>query len=187
MSHPSVPALHPRIALILAELDAARAELLVLVEPLDDARVTAAPPEGGWSPLEILGHLGKVEDGISRMVRKLVREAQAAGLPVETDMDVERLVASIAAYDIVAAERRMIAPPPLLPTPDRSRAEVMQLLADARARLVEWLTIGSGHALGTLRWPHPFFGALDVYQWGLFTAHHERRHARQIARALAMA
>jgi hypothetical protein len=180
-----VTALNPRIALILDELAAARVELLASVESVSDARLAAPANDGGWSALAVLEHLGTVEDGISRMVRKLVREASTTGLPAETETETASLVASLAPLDIVAAERKYAAPAPLLPSGARSRAEVMQLLAESRARLVEWLRAGDGRALGTLTWPHPFFGPLTVYQWGLFTAQHERRHARQIARALA--
>jgi hypothetical protein len=164
----AAPALHPRVALVLDELAAARSALRVLVDPLDDVRLSQPAPEG-----------------ISRMIRKLVRDALAQGLAVETESETASILASLVPMDVEAASRKVVAPPTLVPVAQPVRADVLAALDESRARLVEWVRVGNGLALGTLGWPHPFFGPLTVYQWGVFVAQHERRHARQIARALA--
>jgi hypothetical protein len=179
------PALHPRVALVLDELAAARSALRVLVDPLDDARLSQPAPDGGWSALEVLDHLAKSEEGISRMIRKLVRDALAQGLAAETESETASILASLLPMDVEGASRKVVAPPTLVPATLPLRADVLAALDESRARLVEWMRAGNGLALGTLGWPHPFFGPLTVYQWGVFVAQHERRHARQIARALA--
>jgi hypothetical protein len=176
--------LHPRIAFLLEELSASRRALRALVDPIDDARLSQLPPDGGWSPLQILDHLVRVEDGISRMVRKLVRDALTAGLPEETAYETESIAAALAPFDVVGASRTIIAPAALRPATDAQRERALESLDETRARLTEWLRAGNGKAIGSLVAPHPIFGPMNLYQWGLFTAQHERRHTRQIARVL---
>jgi hypothetical protein len=176
--------LHPRIVFLLQELTASRASLRSLVDPLDDEALARVPASGGWSPLGILDHLARVEDGISRMLRKLIRDAQAAGLAAETEDDTASIVAVLAPFDVSGGSIKVAAPERVFPAPDTNRTQALAMLDDARTRLTEWLVAGSGLALGTLAAPHPVFGAMNVYQWALLVALHERRHTRQIARAL---
>lgn len=175
---------HPRIAFLLAELTASRTALRALVDSLNDAQLSRAPASGGWSPLAILDHLGRVEDGISRLVRKLVRDGQAAGLAAETEVDTASIVAALAPFDVIGGSIKVAAPERVFPAPDTDRRQALALLDDARSRLTEWLLAGNGLALGTLVAPHPVFGPMNLYQWGLLVAHHEQRHTRQIARVV---
>jgi hypothetical protein len=176
--------LHPRITFLLDDLAAARAALTDLLAATPDAALAAPSVAGGWNGLELLEHLVIVEDGVSRMVRKLVREGLATGLPDEHEDDVTAFTAPIDAIGLAEGRGRVAAPPAVQPTGGRDRAALEAQLAEVRARLEEWLRAGSGKALGTLGWPHPFFGPLSVYQWAYVTAQHERRHTRQLARAL---
>jgi len=38
----------------------------------------------------------------------------------------------------------------------------------------------NGLAIGTLTQNHPFFGSMNMYQWGVFLGLHDLRHAAQI-------
>jgi hypothetical protein len=181
---PTGDALHPRIAFLLQELAASRASLRALVDPLDEAQLARIPASGGWSPLGILDHLARVEDGTSRLLRKLIRDAHVAGLAAETEDETASLVAALAPFDVSGGSIKVAAPERVFPAPDTNRTQALAMLDDARARLTEWLVAGSGLALGTLAAPHPVFGPMNVYQWALLVALHERRHTRQIARAL---
>jgi hypothetical protein len=53
-------------------------------------------------------------------------------------------------------------------------------LARSRAELLAVLHDGDGLALGQVRATHQLFGEIDLYQWTLFVALHEARHARQL-------
>jgi len=44
---------------------------------------------------------------------------------------------------------------------------------------------GDGLALGEIRHTHPRFGELDLYQWCLFVAEHEKRHVTQLRGVVA--
>ncbi len=39
--------------------------------------------------------------------------------------------------------------------------------------------------LSAYRWPHPFFGSLNLYDWFRTIAHHEVRHTKQIREIIA--
>lgn len=179
------PPRHPHLQLIFGALSASRTHLEQVVAASDDAALARRPTPDEWSGLEILEHLVRTEDGISRMVRKLVRDALAAGLPDDPQHDGAALVASLAPFGIEAAATRVQAPTPLVPAGGASREVLLAGLGEARGRLLEWLRAGDGRALGTLVWPHPLFGPMTVYQWGLFVAQHEERHVRQLERTLA--
>ena len=44
---------------------------------------------------------------------------------------------------------------------------------------------GDGLALGEIRHTHLRFGELDLYQWCLFVAEHEKRHVTQLREVAA--
>lgn len=54
------------------------------------------------------------------------------------------------------------------------------LLEAARADLRAAVASADGLALEAVRAPHPVFGDLNLYQWIVFVAAHEERHAGQI-------
>ena len=62
-----------------------------------------------------------------------------------------------------------------------SLAEALEKQSASRARLIGSLKAGSGRALQTMTFPHPFLGDLNGYQWALLIAQHQRRHLVQIA------
>jgi len=80
------------------------------------------------------------------------------------------------------------------PAPDRvtprsylAPEEALSRLEASRERLVVTVEELSAFDLSSLRFPHPFFGELDAYQWLLVTGWHERRHTKQIERIRASA
>ena len=176
-------AVHPRIAEVIEELDAARAELHALVAELPrDASATAI--EDGWTIPQVLEHLAMVEDGSGRIVAGIVKAVREKGATETSDGSVRD---SIAKYAIATDERRVRAPSMLHPTAGLTIEESVARLDTSRARLKAALVAASGLALQEASYPHPLFGPLNGYQWALATAHHERRHLRQIRRLAGLA
>jgi hypothetical protein len=92
------------------------------------------------------------------------------------------VLASIQSLVGGAAEQRVSAPDRVTP---RSKVEAPVALARleaARGRVLESLESLSTFDGAKLTYRHPFFGDLDLYQWLLIGAWHERRHTRQIER-----
>jgi hypothetical protein len=57
---------------------------------------------------------------------------------------------------------------------------IWSALDATRADLREALREADGLALGTLTFPHIYFGPLDLYTWIAFVGAHEARHTDQI-------
>ena len=59
-------------------------------------------------------------------------------------------------------------------------------LQASRARLLEAIAKADGLPLGTVQVPHPRLGLLTLYEWLLFIARHEARHAAQLDELTAL-
>jgi hypothetical protein len=129
----------------------------------------------------VVEHLAIVEDGTGRLVSKLIKQADGT-----TEGETTPVTSSLDPFRVWDPSARPIEAPPMVqPTSTASLAEARAAQATARERLMAAFAAGSGRALGSVKHPHPLLGPLDVYQWGLFVAHHQRRHCTQIRDILA--
>jgi hypothetical protein len=179
----STDGLHPRIAELMAELDAAREELRALVASLPADVLTMTRGDDNWSIAQILEHLAMVEDGSGRLFSKMLKDAEASG---ERESDSSSVLSLNDRFRIATSEVRFMAPEHIRPTAGLSPAESMARLDASRERLKVAMRRASGLALGNVSMPHPAFGPFSAYQWLLSTAQHERRHMRQIRRLAGM-
>jgi hypothetical protein len=162
---------------IYEHIDRTRAHLLSAVEGLSDEQQAFSPAPDRWCVAQLCEHLSIVEGNVVGLLGKLLARAEESGEasvtpdsfdPVSIEEFVER--ARVVKYE--APER--IRPAGL------SLADSLARLKDSRAAL---------HALRprveradgrALRFPHPAWGPLDLYQWLLFVGAHEDRHLAQI-------
>ncbi len=172
------------LAEVLDDAESARGELLTLIDGLTPAQWESRAPEGGWTVGEVVGHLQLVEDSSVRALFKGFRRAREAGLGEETDG--KSRLASLGANRVDDLVRPIVAPPMVTPNGTGDRGELKDKLAYSRDGLRKWAQEADGFALSKVRFPHPAFGELDLYQWVLFIGQHERRHIRQIRRILGM-
>ena len=175
--------LHPRITEIVADLELAHRELVDTVmaipaeqrdEPADDAR---------WSIAQNVEHLSRVEDSIGRLMSKLIAQIAASGA---RETDDSSLLDSLDRFGIAVPTVRVAAPERSHPMEGLPTAESLQRFAVARGRMIDVLKGASGLALTTASAPHPYFGELNVYQWGISSAQHTRRHIHQIRAAAGL-
>ena len=179
----STEGLHPRIAELMAELDASREELRALVASVPPDALVRTTGDDGWSVAQILEHLAMVEDGSGRLFAKMLKTAEASG---ERENDSSSVLGINDQYGIVTSNVRINAPDFIRPTAGLSPEESMARLDAARERLKQAMRRASGLALGKVSMPHPAFGPFSAYQWLLSTAQHERRHMRQIRRLVGL-
>jgi hypothetical protein len=162
---------------IYEHIDRARARLLAAVENLSEEQQAFSPAPDRWSTAELVEHLSIVEGNVATLLDRLLGKAEESGAapaapgafdPVSIEEFVEQ--ARVVKYE--APERIRPAGLPL--------ADSLARLKDSRAAL---------HALRprveradgrALRFPHPAWGPLDLYQWLLFVGAHEDRHLAQI-------
>lgn len=171
------------VAEILSSIAETRARFLGRVENLSDEQAALRAAPGSWSIAEIVEHLAVSEPRVRMLLEKLVGKAESDGhargasggggarfpAPVSIAEQVER--SRVEKYD---------APEAIRPTGGASVKDSLARLREARAA-VEQLRPRLERVDGrAVRFPHPAFGPLDLYQWLAFLGMHEERHLRQI-------
>lgn len=180
--------MHPRLAELSEHLAHQRRVLLDVASGVPSEQWQARPAEDSWSVSEVFEHLSRVERGAAAVLTKRIAKAREAGHPAETESS--SVLGTLDEFRVSDLDRKLVAPELVRPTenPDRETAE--RMLADSRAALDAAIASGDGLALGSIRHTHLRFGELDLYQWLLFVAEHEKRHTaqlREIARRLVPA
>jgi uncharacterized damage-inducible protein DinB len=180
--------MHPRLAELSEHLAQQRRTLLDVASTVPADSWQTRPDGDAWSVSEILEHLHRVERGAAAILTKRIARAREEGHPQETETS--PVLGTLDQFRVSELDRRLVAPELVRPTenPDRTTAE--RWLAESRAALDAAIASGDGLALGTIRHTHLRFGELDLYQWLLFVAEHEKRHTaqlREVARQLVPA
>ncbi|HEX8117728.1 MAG TPA: DinB family protein [Pyrinomonadaceae bacterium] len=162
---------------IFEHIDRTRARLTASVEGLSEEQQSFKPAPDRWSAAELVEHLSIVEGNVVRLLGKLLGEAGESDASSSSDLlsdpvSIEEFVerSRVAKYE--APERIRPAGLPL--------ADSLARLKDSRAALHALrprIDRADGRAL---RFPHPAWGPLDLYQWLLFVGAHEDRHLAQI-------
>ena len=170
--------MHPRLAELAEHLALQRRTLLEIAAAVPGESWQTRPADDRWSVSEMFEHLYRVERGVGAVLAKRIAKARAEGHPAETETSsvlgtLERFLGSQLAGKLVAPE--LVAP---TENPDRETAE--RLIGESRAALLAAMENGDGLALGEIRHTHLRLGEIDLYQWILFVAEHEKRHVAQL-------
>ncbi|HEV2859387.1 MAG TPA: DinB family protein [Pyrinomonadaceae bacterium] len=161
---------------IFENIDGARARLEKGVSDLGDGGESFRAEPGRWTVAEIVEHLSITEGNVVKLLRKLLDKAEAEGHARADDAPFPP--ASLDEY-ADHARRKFTAPDSIAPT-GRPLPESLAALRDSRAALRE-LRPRIERVEGTaVRFPHPAFGPINLYQWLLFIGAHELRHLAQI-------
>jgi len=170
-----------RLAEVIGCIDASRVRLLGSVAHVHPSFAEIRPRDGTWSVAEILTHLALVDAGVAKLVARSVLWGRENGIGPETSD--ESILSSVDEYAIVERPS-FLAPARVIPPHDSRMDEALRLLADSHRALKDAFVEADGMALSAIKRPHPVFGELNLYQWGLFVGKHEERHTAQIQRTL---
>jgi DinB superfamily len=171
--------MHSRLAELSEYLAHQRRTLLDVASAVPADSWQTRPSDGEtWSVSEVLEHLYRVERGAAAVLTKRIAKAREAGHAAETETS--SVLGTLDQFRVSELDRRLVAPELVRPIENPDRATVERLLAESRAALEAAIVSGDGLALGTIRHTHLRFGELDLYQWLLFVAEHEKRHIAQL-------
>ena len=163
---------------IYDEIDSTRARLLRAVEGLTPEQHGFRPAPDRWTVAQLCDHLSMVEGNVLKLVEKVLAKAEASGAPPRDGAPFAP--GSIEEFAERTRNVRLEAPEAVRPGDARPLEESLAALRDSRSALralrprLERL---DAHAL---RFPHPAWGPLNLYQWLLFVGAHEARHLAQI-------
>jgi hypothetical protein len=128
---------------------------------------------------EVLEHLGRVEEQLTRLLAAKLVEARLTGA-LGPELESGPIVDSL--KDLLLDRRRRItAGDRVLPRGEMDAATALATLEKTRAKLRDLVVSHDGLSLGAVGHPHPALGMLDGYQWFSFIGTHEARHAAQIS------
>jgi len=176
--------MHSRLAEISDRLAARRRELLAVASTVPADSWQTRPGDERWSVSEVCQHLHQVEMGCAAVLAKRIARAREAGHPAEREGS--SVLGTLDHLRVSQHDRKLVAPERAQPTENPDRATAERRLAESRAALLAAMESGDGLALGEIRHTHLRFGELDLYQWCLFVAEHEKRHVTQLREVAAL-
>jgi len=163
-------------------LNEERQALLATIDQVPAAVRERRPTPDAWSVAEVLEHLARVERGIARLIELRGREQPTAAQAVAVPLDAARTAR------VRGRDERIEAPDRSRPTGSVTAADALRALEEARAKLRAAVIAADPASLDGCTHEHAVLGVLSLRDWVRFVAHHEARHAAQvadIARALA--
>jgi DinB superfamily len=167
--------LPPALDAIARELDAVRAEVLREVESLTQAQADWRPSVDDWSVGEILHHLTLAEINTGKLTSKLLKEPGATAGSYPADLTA---FAPVPPWPPGPRE----APPVVRPDKGHPIARLLHDMRAARERSRQSLERLATVDPRAYTWRHLTLGEMDLGQWWMLQAHHDRDHLQQLRR-----
>jgi uncharacterized damage-inducible protein DinB len=171
--------MHPRTEELLRHLDATRSTLETTVDAIPASIRETRPAPDRWSVAEVLEHLARVEEQLTRLLSAKLAEAKANGL-LGPEVETSPVVGTLDATHVLDRSRRITASDRVQPRGEMDSTSAREALDRSRAVLRQLVTVYEGLSLHAFTFPHPVLGVIDGYQWLAFIGTHEVRHANQI-------
>jgi hypothetical protein len=159
---------------IARDLDAIRAEVLREAEGLSQPQADWRPSADDWSVGEILHHLTLAEIYTGKLTSKLLKEPGTAA-PYPSDL------AGFAPLPPWPRGPRE-APPVVRPDKGHPIGQLLQNMRAARERSRQSLERLASVDPRTFTWRHFALGEMDLGQWWMLQALHDRDHLEQLRR-----
>jgi DinB superfamily len=160
------------LAPITKLLENSRVQLLTEANRIPDARWLESPAQDVWSPGEVIAHVGMIEESIMAGCRK-VSQAAPRAVPALKKI---HLPLALATW----RRKKLRSPIPVKPERVHDRQQAYAVLSATRRDSIAFMESLRDRDLGAYRFPHPFFGSLNLYDWYRFIGYHELRHAKQL-------
>jgi hypothetical protein len=162
------------LAAIAQDLEDVRGDVLREADRLSQAQSDWRPSPDDWSVGEILHHLTLAEINTGKLTSKLLKEiGGTAPYPAE--------VAAFSPLPPWPPGPRE-APPLVRPDKGHPIEQILQDMRAARARSRQSLERLATVDPRGFTWRHFALGEMDLAQWWMLTAHHDRDHLQQIRR-----
>jgi uncharacterized damage-inducible protein DinB len=168
---------------IFAFIDRKREKLVEMVSSLSDEQTAQRRTPDAWSIAEILEHLSIIENSISMAINRLLEKAEAKGFVSENKGILNPSVSLVQEAER-AKDAKFQAPESFIPKKAATVSTSLESLKSSRAALHELRSRIEAVNGSEVRFPHPAFGPLNLYQWIAFIGLHEAHHLRQIRETL---
>jgi hypothetical protein len=170
------------IADIFESNAAVRTELLAEAGQISEAESQHAAEGEGWTLAQVFEHLALVDEGMTRICTRLLRQAKADGLTGDgRPPSLRSLLERRGHYETAKLE----APDIVVPRRGLAIADSLARLQDSRRRMEELRELFDTLDTSVHKFPHPYLGELSAAEWLALAGNHEARHLRQIRRIRA--
>jgi hypothetical protein len=163
------------LAALAHDLEAIRAELLHEVENLSQRQADWRASTDDWSVGEILHHLTLAEIATGKLTSKLLKETGSAVLSYPPDLTA---FAPLPAWPPGPRE----APPVVRPEKGHPISQLLHDMRAARDRTRQSLERLATVDPRAFSWRHFRLGEMDLGQWWMLQAAHDRDHLQQLRR-----
>ena len=169
------------VAEIFDSIDETRRRLDHTLSGIADEQQNFRSTPEAWTIAEIAEHLSIFEHQMVQLTGMMLRKAEAAGMLRAADAQPQTPDHfSIDRFVEQSKGEKYIAPETVRPRGELPLAQSLARLQTSRASLRELRPRLEQVDGAALQYPHPAFGALNLYQWLAFIGAHEERHLRQI-------
>ena len=157
---------------IVGRLNQTRTGLLAVLDTIPAERWRKQPPQGGWSAAEVIAHLTMVEQAILGGAERVLQK-EPAPIPLWKRLHIPPVVSEWRTF-------KAKTPIPLDPSLLDEKQAMLDRFQALRQRTLIFIEANRNRDLSRWRYPHPFFGSLNVYSWLKNIYHHEIRHTKQL-------
>jgi hypothetical protein len=158
-----------------------RETLLQSVSGLSVAQLNHKADETEWSIGDVLNHVSLTDEANAKLTSNLLKRARTSSLPPDPSPEGSQIHSMEEIFPRMNAARFQ-APEFVTPHPHATVEESLARLKASRERMLANIEQLDGFDLSGLKYPHPFAGELNAYQWILIAGAHEARHTQQINR-----
>jgi hypothetical protein len=166
---------------LLTLLETERVHFLAQVARVPIERQAERPAPDRWSVAEIVEHVARVDRGVA----KLLALHSAAPRPVPSAEGAAAVLTAEKIARVRSRTERFEAPERVRPTGALAPDAALAHLAEARAALTAAYVAAAPAVLDGAVHPHPVIGPLTLRGWLQLAAHHDARHAQQVAELAA--
>ncbi|WP_301107894.1 DinB family protein [Sporosarcina sp.] len=152
-----------------------RKRILQLIDSLTDDEFNGTPSCGGWSPKQIVEHLALMECRVATDIAKELKNPDS--------IRVFKKPISVSASPLLKSDLLEFTRPS-----DRylSISEIKEQLHESRNFLLDIYESSTVEELRAKSFKHPVFGNVPLIQWFRLVGFHERRHLKQLKRAVEL-
>jgi hypothetical protein len=162
---------------IYAVNDRIRDHLAEMINGINVEELKTLPDGEKWSVEQIIEHVTIVEDGMFRICRKLLTQAQESGIKASGEIQISDAFRS---YSENIDTAKLEAPERVWPTGERSVEECQAKMNENKTAFETLLSLFKEFDGIELKFSHPYFGPLSAQEWLVLAGEHMRRHTRQI-------
>jgi uncharacterized damage-inducible protein DinB len=161
---------------LITHLHERRFELEAAVRAVPEHQRDVAPASGGWSVLQMLDHVARVDSMVARLLHTLM--SRAAPIDATSPIDVPAAIARM--QRVLDRSRRVDAVLGSEPAESPVADSVQRALEHARAELLAAVAATAGRDITSVTYAHPILGPLSLLEWVVFVGNHDARHAAQL-------